>query len=317
MKPQRYRVGDVIRGDHRVLAVYETELGVVYVCRQDLPGGKHVYKALKTFRLATEVARALFERELANWVRLPPHPNIVQAKDADTVNHFLVLEFVPGPNLREVAWNAPIHPRHFFRWAAQVAGALRFLHDNHFLHRDLRPANVLVDAEHGLTAKISDLGIGKPFDPSAASHTVIGTFTYMAPEVYEGRTDYRSDIFSFGATLYFLLTGAYAAKLSTRGMGAVTSPSRLVPSIPEEVAACVLRCLAAKPEERYAGMGEVAAELAPLRDWPVDGMPYERCSKHDYSYYSPEKRLACPFCFYAKTFSGQEAELERMLKRGR
>lgn len=140
-------VGRLIRGDHRIVTVYRGFLGVVYLCRQDLPQGNHVYKAIKTFRRSKEIAsRGLFARELAYWVALPPHPNLVQAKDADTVNEQLALEFVPGPNLHSVARRGPIHPRHFLRWANQIAAGLHFLHvDNHFVHRGLRPENILFD----------------------------------------------------------------------------------------------------------------------------------------------------------------------------
>jgi serine/threonine protein kinase len=316
MAREHYNVGDLIQGNHRVLAVHTTELAMVYICKQDLPGGKPAFKALKTFRLSRDVSQALFERELVNWVSVPKHPNIVQAKDADTVNKLLFLEFVPGPSLRKVAWKCPTHPRHFLRWANQIGEALRFLHQDHqFLHRDIRPANVLIDTAHELTAKLSDLGIGKPFDPAASQHTIIGAFAYMAPEVYDGHTDYRSDIFSFGATAYFLLTGDYAAKLSTRSLGHVTSPSELVPAIPESVSAWVLKCLNRDEDRRYQTMDEVLAEAKSFREWPVDSMPFEQCPLHAYSYHSSSSKFRCPFCVYTKNFQKQEEDLMRAMKK--
>jgi serine/threonine protein kinase len=312
MDRPRYQVGDLIRGDHRVLAVHTSDLAFVYTCRQDLPGGNRTYKVLKTFRFADrEVCRQLFERELVYWTRLPAHPNVVQAKDADTLNQLLVLEFVPGPSLLEVVADSPLYPRHFLRWARQVAEGLRFLHtDNQFLHRDVRPRNILIDASKGLVAKLSDLGIGKPFDPSVASHTAIGVLNFMAPEVFDHRTDYRSDIFSFGGTLYYALTGQNATRRSTRIPSQVAAPSELVPAIPDAVSACVLKCLERAPEDRYQKVEDLLRAVERLEEWPVEDMPFERCGRHDYFFSVRSGRTRCPFCSYDERFRAQEAKLE-------
>ena len=310
-----YSVGDVIRGDHRVVAVLKRELSRVYICRQDLPGGNFTFKALKTFRFSNdEIARKLFERELVYWARLPPHPNIVQAKDADTVEQMLVLEHVRGPTLRKIAAKRPVHPRHFLKWAHDLADGLTFLHDQNFLHRDLRPTNVLVDSENELRAKITDLGIGKPFDPQAASHTIIGTFTYMAPEVHLGKTDFRSDIFSYGATLYYLLTGNFAVKLTTANLESVVSPRGLVPTVSEDVAAFVLKCLQREPGDRYQSMLEVNEALSSLTEWDVDAALYKRSERYDYDYYVGGERSVCPFTSYEDDFREQLRKLEENLK---
>ncbi|MBI4602165.1 MAG: serine/threonine protein kinase [Planctomycetes bacterium] len=318
MGPRPYRVGDLIGEGLRVLAVRRGELSTVYVCRQDLPGGRRAYKALKAFHLENEdLRRGLFERELAHWIGLHPHPHIVRALDADRARDLLILELVHGPNLREVASHSPVHPRHFIRWAREVASAIRFLHvENRFIHRDLRPGNVLVDTEQDLAAKISDLGIGKPFDPAVTQHTVIGAFTYMAPEVHDALTDFRSDIFSFGATLYYLLTGEYAVRLTTRDLQPVTSPSRLLPAVPEEASAVVLKCMEKDPERRYPSVDEVIRDLEALREWPVEPLPYGQCSAHAYAYFAPSPRRRCPFCLYEEAFEAQEETLDSLLRRG-
>ena len=309
-----YNVGDVIRGDHRVITVRKGELSRVYICRQELPGGNFAYKALKTFRFSSdEIGRKLFERELVYWARLPPHTNIVQAKDADTVERLLVLEHVRGPTLRQVASKRPVHPRHFLKWARELADGLSFLHKESFLHRDLRPTNVMIDAENDLRVKITDLGIGKPFDPQAASHNIIGTFTYMAPEVHLGKTDFRSDIFSFGATLYYLLTGNFAVKLTTANLESVVSPRSLVPTVPEEVAAFVLKCVQREPEARYQSMDEVQNELSALAEWDADAALYNECAEHNFTYYAGGTNPVCPFCLYEASFREQLQKLEQKL----
>ena len=315
MSPARHKVGDLLRGDHRVLVSYRGHFGVVYICRQELPAGKAVYKAIKTFRSAGDrFGRALFDRELTNWVQLGPHPNVVQAKDADTVRNLLLLEFVPGPNLRDVCARHPIHPRHFLKWAREIAAGLQFLHEeNEFVHRDLRPANVLIDTKHQLRAKISDLGIGKPYDSQASTHTVIGTFNFMAPEVHDGKTDYRSDIFSLGVSLFYLLTGRYAVKLTTKDLTGVTSPEEYVP-VPKEVVEIILKCLEVDPEKRYQNAEEFRTALEPIEEWPVGDTPFAHCHIHDYSYFVTPEIPTCPFCAYEADFQKHEEKLKKALE---
>ena len=314
MSRQRYEVGQVIQDDYRVLAVYHGFLGLVYICSREAESGEgREYAAIKTFRHGDRLSRALFDAEIANWFQLPAHPNIVQARDADTEEKLLILEFVPGPSLRKIAYRKPIHPRHFVCWANDIAAGLRFLHvENSFLHRDLRPANVLVDTKQDLRAKISDLGIGKPFDPEVAQHTVIGTFNYMAPEVFQRRTDYRSDIFSFGATLYNLLTGEEAVKLTTQNMNRIVSPGEQIPGLPEPVSAWLLRCVERQPEDRYHSMDEVIAAFPDISGWQPPSGWYEHCDQHDYHYYVDGSESRCAFCVYEEDFDRKEQELLKL-----
>ena len=245
------------------------------------------------------LCKDLFERELSFWSGLPPHPNVVQAKDADTVHQFLILEYVYGPNLLQVARNSPVHPTRFLQWAREIAAGLQFLHRHEFVHRDLRPENVLVDMVHDLIAKVTDLGIGKPFDPKDAEHTVIGTHRYMAPEVHEARTDYRSDIFTFGATLYFLLTGRNAVRLTTSRPLQIRPLADFRLGIPDETSRFVSRCLDRDPGARFASMDEVVAALDPLEEWPVECVPFEKCGAHSYYFFrAPAKPASCPFCVF-------------------
>lgn len=298
MALQRFGVGDTIRGDNRVLAAHEGNFGVVYICRQDLPGGKPLYKAIKTFRdSGSPACKRLFERELTYWSGLPPHPNVVQARDADTVNQLLILEYVHGPTLHDLAFRSPVHPGRFIQWAREIASGLEFLHENEFVHRDLKPSNILVDVRRDLTAKITDLGIGKRLDPSDAEHTIIGSHRYMAPEVHGARTDYRSDIFTFGATLYFLLSGRNAIRATTRRTLDIRPLEEFGLGVPRKTTQLVAKCLEREPDRRFETVGELRSALDELEMWPTDRMPLERCEKHRYYFYhSPSSMAACPFC---------------------
>ena len=288
--PKRYRIGDVIEGRFRVLAKHVGYLGLVYIVRvldRDRTSPPR-YAAIKTFRLGERLHRALFDRELANWIRLPRHPNVVHAVEADREHHLLVLEFVRGPSLKTVAHRCPVAPEHFVAWARDIASGLRFLHEeNSFLHRDLRPANVLVETD-GLIAKISDLGLGKPFDPNESAHTAIGTFNYMAPEQFQNRTDFRSDLFSFGATLYYLLTGHDAVRGSTERIKAVRSPTALRPTAPDRLESLVLRCLEPDPDRRFSRASEICSELETLEAWQEPETEWSRCERHSYRYTNPK-----------------------------
>ncbi|MCZ6793401.1 MAG: serine/threonine-protein kinase [Planctomycetota bacterium] len=311
MSRRRYEVGQEITPGYRVFSMFHGFLGVVYIgCKEQHPDEPRKFIAVKTFRHGDQLSRGLFDAELENWVRLPGHPNVVRALGADRKRNLLILEFVPGPSLQKIAHRRPVHPRHFLRWAGATAAGLRFLHEeNHFVHRDLRPANILVDTDDGLCAKISDMGIGKPLDPEARQHTVIGTFTYMAPEVFDGRTDYRSDIFSFGATIYYLLTGMDAIKLTTQHMTRVATPE--IPGVPRAVSSLVLRCLERQPEARFPSMNDVVEAIAAIDDWRPPSDWYRHCEEHDYDYRVESRDDVCPFCAHHREFEKRLALFQR------
>ena len=177
---------------------------------------------------------------------------------------------------------APCRSADAWRWAAriglQAAEALRYAHAHGTLHRDIKPGNLLIDEEGGVS--VADFGLARAVDRAEASQTseVAGTLRYMAPEQLHGAADARSDVYALGLTLYELLTLQPARQgpadspcLDARAVSAEPlPPRRLDAAIPRDVETVVLKCLAAEPARRYQTAEALAADLrCCLQDRPI------------------------------------------------
>jgi serine/threonine protein kinase/Tfp pilus assembly protein PilF len=187
------------------------------------------------------------------------HPHICQIHDIGP--DYLVLEYIEGQPLK-----GPLDVEEAVRLAGQIAEALDTMHRKGVVHRDLKPANIMVTAEGSV--KLLDFGLAKQVadseETATMEGTVMGTAAYMAPEQTEGKPlDVRSDVFSFGAVLYELLSGrqAFRGENSISTMAAIlhTEPAPLdAPAALEQI---VKRCLAKQPGQRYQTMAEIRAAL--------------------------------------------------------
>jgi serine/threonine protein kinase len=192
------------------------------------------------------------------------HPHICQLYDLGP--DYLVMEYIDGVPLK-----GPVPVGEALRLARQIADALTAAHRRGIIHRDLKPANILVD-ENG--AKLVDFGlatIAAPPSPDGETATgpltelgaVVGTVAYMSPEQAQGRTlDGRSDVFSFGAVLYELLSGSRAFPGDTPAatlMAVVIGPTPLLDPSPLEP--IVRQCLAKDAGQRFQSMSDVRAAL--------------------------------------------------------
>ncbi|MCP3919370.1 MAG: protein kinase [bacterium] len=201
-----------------------------------------------------------FAREAQALARLN-HPGIVAVHDFGQDGSFcwLVMECVDGSNLRDLIRAGKLEPAEALVLVPKICDALQYAHDHGVVHRDVKPENILVDAEGGV--KIADFGLAKLIGTPAAlvsltgSQQVLGTFRYMAPEQLDSplEVDHRADIYSLGVVLYEMLTGEIP-------MGRFDPPSHRSSASPgiDEV---VLRSLEKEPDRRYQRASEVKLDL--------------------------------------------------------
>jgi serine/threonine protein kinase len=189
-----------------------------------------------------------FEQE-ARAIAALNHPHICQIYDVGP--DYLVMEYVEGTPLA-----GPLTPAEAVRLGMEIASGLEEAHAHGILHRDLKPANILVTAKG--VAKLLDFGLARMIADGEAtrSMTVSGTPLYMSPEQVEGQPlDARSDVFSFGAVLYELVSGR-------RAFESVAAVLRDAPApLDGPVAAVALRCLAKQTTARFQTIAEVKTAL--------------------------------------------------------
>ena len=217
-----------------------------------------------------------FEREARAAAALN-HPNIATIYEVGDHEgtRFITMELVDGRTLRDRLQGRALPVPEVVRLATQIASALAKAHAAGIVHRDLKPGNLMVTSDG--FAKVLDFGLVKllphssdPDSEITGEGSVVGTVEYMSPEqALAGPVDHRSDQFSFGSILYEMATGRRPFQRDTAAQTLLAivrdEPKpirRLSAGTPVELSAIVERCLAKKPEKRYASTTELAAELA-------------------------------------------------------
>ncbi len=201
------------------------------------------------------------------------HPNIVSITTAEKQDNifFIVMEYVAGETLETILGRGgPLDLPHALDYACQICNAVDHAHKQGVIHRDLRPANVLVsDAD---VIKVADFGTSRFLEIAAHGTTVIGSPPYMAPEQFQGKAVFASDIYSLGVTMYQMLTGVLPydtpapADLERLMSGELISSPRLKnPSVPKSVADIVLKAMAPDIADRYQRAGDLLEELLATR----------------------------------------------------
>jgi serine/threonine protein kinase len=248
----------------------------VYLAEHTLMRRKQAVKVLPKKRVTDASYLERFKLEALATAALD-HPNIVRVYDIDNEGdiHYLVMEYVPGRDLQSiVASEGPLDFVDAARYVAQAARGLHYAHDAGLIHRDVKPANVLLD-DHG-SIKILDLGLALFARDGEASLTllhnenVLGTADYLAPEqaLSSHDVDSRADIYSLGCTLYFLLTGHPPFAEGTLAQRIAKHQSKMPPDIREDRPNCpvgllniCVKMIQKDPQHRYHRMHDVADAL--------------------------------------------------------
>lgn len=232
-------------------------------------------------QLATDpdfVQRFRFEAITAANLR---HPNIVTIHDVGSQGdiHYFVMEYLPGITLDEWLRQVGSLPlAQAVQIASQIGAALAYAHEQGIIHRDVKPANIMIDSKGHIT--LMDFGLVRAVEGSSLTRTgvVVGTPEYMAPEQVLGEAlDARSDIYSFGIVIYRLLTGKVPFAQSTpfavmyAHIQQPPPPLRqLRPDLPAAMEQVLSKALAKKPEDRYQQADHLVADLqAVLAGWPL------------------------------------------------
>lgn len=249
----------------------------VFLAEHEVMRRRVAIKVLPKTRVHDSSYLARFHRE-ARAVAALDHPNIVRAFDVDHEGdiHYLVMEYIEGSDLKTlVEREGPLGYRTAADYIRQAAGGLGHAHQAGLIHRDMKPANLLVDLKG--TVKILDMGLARFSDDIDASLThdhderMLGTVDFLAPEqaLDSHLVDPRADLYSLGCTLYFLLTGQPPFPVGTLAQRVIMHQSKEPaaiaekrPDVPDDLVAICRRMMAKSVGGRYQSAEEVAQELS-------------------------------------------------------
>jgi len=257
-------------------------MGVVYKARDQRLGRVVALKVILSGGHASRADRQRFQIEVEAAARLQ-HPNIVQVYEVgeDGDRPFMALEYCPGGSLEDRIRDEPQTPKESARIVASLSEALHHAHHAGIIHRDVKPANVLLAAND--TPKIADFGLAKRVneaDGLTQTGAIVGSLGYMAPEQASGRTreaTAATDIYSLGALLYKLLTGRPPFQgpnhLETINSIVGRDPVSiriLQRRVPQDLVTICHKCLEKNPSRRYASASALADDLHRfLADEPI------------------------------------------------
>lgn len=210
-----------------------------------------------------------FKMEAQSAARLS-HPNIVSVYDVvdEEDLHYIVMELIEGVTLKSyIEQKGVLENKEVIGIAIQVASGIAAAHEQHIIHRDIKPQNMII-ARDG-SVKVADFGIARAVSTQTLNATAVGSVHYISPEQARGGyCDERSDIYSFGITIYEMVTG----RVPFEGENTVSialahleepavPPSQYNPEVSLGLEQIILRCIQKKPDNRYSGAAEVIADL--------------------------------------------------------
>lgn len=198
------------------------------------------------------------------------HPNIVNVYDVgeETGIYYIVMELVEGITLKKyIEKKARLSYKEAVSIAIQVSMGIEAAHNNHIIHRDIKPQNIIISKDGKV--KVTDFGIAKAATSNTITSNVMGSVHYTSPEQARGGySDEKSDIYSLGITMFEMLTGRVPFNGETTVAIAIkhiqeemVSPKEFVPEIPTSVESIVLKCCQKSPDRRYQNMQELITDL--------------------------------------------------------
>ena len=263
-------------------------MGSVYLCEHKLMRRRVAVKVLPAAKAKDPASLDRFIRE-ARAVAALDHANIVHAYDIDQDEelHFLVMEYVDGANLQDMVKKVgPMEVERACHYVYQSALGLEHAFQKGLLHRDIKPGNILVDRTG--VVKVLDMGLARFFNDEddiltkKYDENVLGTADYLSPEqaLDSHAVDIRADIYSLGATFYFMLTGrtpfgegTVAQKLLWHQSRHPKPISDVRKDVPAELSAIIVKMMAKQPDDRYATPAGVVEALAPYVQNPIGPPP--------------------------------------------
>ncbi len=267
-------------------------MGVVYKARQISLERDVAVKVLSLAALGNQEAVNRFRTEAVTAGSLM-HPNIVAVHEVGLAEgqHYLVMDYVPGPTLADISRNGPLPARRAAQYLRTIAEAVHFAHERGILHRDLKPSNVLIDPND--QSRVTDFGLAKRLDTGSEftlSGQVLGSPAFIPPEQASGQRGHigrRSDVYALGAILYQLLTGRppFVGEALTDILHQVVHqdplrPRLLNPAVPKDIETVCQKCLEKEPAQRYSTAESLAEELGRfLEGKPVVARPISLAGK--------------------------------------
>lgn len=284
--------GFIIGGKYKMLELLgQGGMGAVYLCEQTTLRRLVAVKILPAEEMAKDAGLLeRFYRE-ARAVAALSHPNLVRAYDIDQdgQQHFLVMEFIDGVNLHDlVSKKGPLDFTQAAHYIAQAAAGLHRAHVAGWVHRDIKPGNLLLDRSG--VVKVLDLGLarlrnnqGDQLTQKYDDQATMGTADYLSPEqaLHASDVDIRADLYSLGGTFYFLLAGrppfadlpTVAQKLLAHQMKEPPSLLELRPDLPRELNLVIKKLMRKEPSERFQTPADLVAALEPWTAEPLDLPP--------------------------------------------
>ncbi len=247
--------------------------GAVYLA-EDTMIGKRV--ALKVPHRQNQSLEALVAE--AKLMAPLSHPNIVSVLTAEKAGEeslfFIVMEYVEGESLAErLTRDGQLEEAQAVLWSVQITDAVRYAHSKNILHRDLRPSNVLLTLDGA--AKVVDFSISRLLERDPYASTRIGSPPYMAPEHFQGRATFASDLYSIGVMMYEMVTGVLPFfDLNPSRIEELVAAGRFTPpnlknrKVSKEYSDVIQKAMARDLSQRYRSADDLLSDLKHLRAVP-------------------------------------------------